>query len=258
MKIGIIQIIALLLPICFVSSIKAGTDIENNSGWSYSIQNGIENSKRTYLLVYSPGMKEEKLITVASQCSKPYPSEGAYGICTHDVNIQPSKKNFSLNTGEDVIIVSSPFGFLILGTMDYGCCGGPNVAKFYTDTGEYLGKLNTITPSKNSKNVITDITDFQNSTGRFEKTNYFVVQDDKNNLQYYAWVKENDKPITKIPIIFTIANKKKCDEWYLSDFTKYEDRQDITLTLEGRFCENQKRTFSCQKEEKAIHCMPRQ
>jgi hypothetical protein len=253
MNIQILQIAALLFLLCLVPSLSFATDTKD-TGWSYSIQNGIEKSERTYLLVYAPATREEKHIFVVSQCSKPHQSEGTYGKCTHKLSIQPKNQKFSLNNGEDVVIVDSPFDSLILGTIEYGCCADSDTVRFYTETGSYFGRLTTLSPLKSRNNVITDRFDFKNSTGRHESTKYLVIQDDKNDYKYYAWVKENENQIRKIPILFTIPNKENCDEWYLTDFTKYGDRQDITLTLEGRFCESQSRTFSCQKTEDNIHC----
>jgi hypothetical protein len=246
-------LIFLLSYFLSVSSVAEAKD-DNNFGWSYSIENGFEKTKRTYLLVYNPQSQQERQITVVSQCSKPYMTEGTYGKCNHKINIQPTNKIFSLDTGEDVVIVNSSFDSLILGTIEYGCCAASDTVRFYTEDGSYLGRLTTMSPSKSRNNVITDMFDFSNSTGRHESAKYLVVQDDKDDYKYYAWIKENRKEMIKIPIHLTIPDKENCDEWYLSDFTKYVDRQDITLTLEGRFCEKQNRTFSCQKIGGNVNC----
>lgn len=246
------RILALVVSLCFVP-INIAADTKDNHGWSYSIQNGIEKTKRTYLLVYNPQTRQERQITVVSQCSKPHMTEGTYGKCNHKIKIQPTDKMLSLDTGEDVVIVVSSFDSLILGTIDYGCCADFDTAMFYTETGSYLGRLTTLSPLKSRNNVFTDMFDFKNTT-RHKSTKYLVIQDDKNDYKYYAWVKENKNQMKKIPVLFTIPNKESCDKWYLTDFTKYGDRQDITLTLEGRFCESQNRTFSCHKTENAINC----
>jgi hypothetical protein len=237
------------------SAISIVAEAKDND-WDYSIQNGMEKTKRSYLLVYAPQTQQERHISVVSQCSKPHLTEGTYGKCSHRINIQPTNKIFSVDTGEDVVIVNSSFDSLILGTIEYGCCAGSDTVRFYTENGSYLGRLATMSPSKSRNNVITDMFDFRNSAGRHENIRYLIVQGDKDDYKYYAWIKENKKEMVKIPILMTISDKKKCDEWYLTDFTKYYDHHDITLTLEGRFCEKQNRTFSCKQIENTIECTP--
>lgn len=251
-----IAVICILLS--YVSSASIISDAkDNNFGWSYSIQDNIEKTKRTYLLVFNPQAQQERRITVVSQCRKPYMAEGTYGNCNHKIDIQPTNKIFTLDTGEDVVIVDSAFDSLILGTIEYGCCAASDIVRFYTENGSYLGRLTTMSPLKSRNNVITDMLDFKNSTGRHESIKYLVIQNDKDDYKYYAWIKGNQEKMIRIPILLNILDKENCDEWYLSDFTKYGDRQDITLTLEGRFCEKQNRTFSCQKTEETINCIPR-
>lgn len=253
----LIPIIALCVLLTYLTSASiASEDKDNNFGWSYSIQDNIEKTKRTYLLVYEPQSQQERRISVVSQCSKPHMTEGTYGKCNHKIDIQPTNKTFTLDTGEDVVIVNSSFDSLILATIDYGCCAGSDTVRFYTENGSYLGRLSTISPSKNNNNVITGMFDFRNSTGRHESIKYLAVQNDKDAYTYYAWVKENKNEMIKIPILLTISGKKNCDEWYLSDFTKYYKHNDITLTLEGRFCEKQNRTYSCKQIEGNIKCTP--
>lgn len=235
--------------------LSAGTD--STSGWSYTVEKGVEKSRRSYLLVYHPGTKEEKKISVVSTCRKPQHSEAAYGKCTHSLTTRPGGHRFSLKTGEDVVIADSSSDSLILGTIEYGCCGGPDRVSFYTERGDYLGRISTLNLSKGS-NVITGVLDLRNSTGRNDSTKYFVVQDEKNDFAYSAWISEHGGKPRKLPIVLEIFNRGACDEWYLSNFDKYADRTDITLALEGRFCEKPIRIFSCQREESRIQCTLRQ
>ena len=248
---------SLFVSLLFIAYASSAADTVVNRGWSYAIEKGIEKSKRSYLLLYHPGTKEEKKVSVVSRCSKPQHSEGVYGTCTHAITIHPGGHTFSLKTGEDVVLADSSFDFPVLGTVEYGCCAGSDRVSFYTEKGEYLGRITTINLTKGN-NAITDVLDVRNSTGRNDSTKYFVVQDDKNDLAYFAWTSETKRKMRKLPIIYEIFDKGACDEWYLSKFSKYADRTDITFALEGRFCEKQSRLFSCQKEESRISCTLRQ
>lgn len=264
-KIMKIQIqIAMLLVYFFIVPSNGMAADNNNSGWSYYIRNGIEESKRSYLLVFHPGRKEQKQINVVTTCSKNFDNDGVYGICNHDIFIEPEKQKLLLNTGEDVVVSTSNFDFLIIGTISYGCCALADTIKFYTENGLYLGRLYGLDISK-GRNTITDTIDLRNHSrnsrrGRSENIDFFVVQDDNDDLKYSAWVKEPDdkSQMRKIPIIFNMSNKDTCEEWYLTNFVRYYDRKDITFTLEGRFCEKQERTFNCQMEEDKINCTPSQ
>lgn len=235
---------------------------KNDYKWSYSVQNGIEKSKRSYLLVYASQTKKERLITVVSHCEKILGTGGRYGTCTHKIDIQPTKVNFSLNTGEDVVMISASVGFgdtLILGTIAYGCCGTPNFVRFYTEYGKYIGSLQREDLHSFNNNMITNMFVFGNSTWDDEKRSYFAVEDEENYDKYYAWVKEGKREIVKVPILYTNPDKEKCKVWYLAAFSTYAVRPGITMILKGRYCnttEDQERLFSCYKTESTINCSP--
>lgn len=249
---SVLIIFFLLIPL----NISIAENQKDDFGWEYSIQSGIAYSKRTYLLVYDPESQQKKEIKVISKCKKPYPAEGTYGECTHDINIKPTKTNIKLTSGEDVVLINNTFGRLILGTIAYGCCAGSDVIKFYTENGKYMGSLAAYDSLRIGKNVITDNINLKNSTESNNRVKYFIVQDDDDEYKYYAWIQEATGNMIKVPILFTLHNKKNCDEWLLSEFTKYSDRRNILMVFEGRFCEKQNRTFDCHRTKNNITCLP--
>ncbi|MBI4825884.1 MAG: hypothetical protein HY807_05620 [Nitrospirae bacterium] len=240
----------------FIPQIAIAENHKDSSGWSYSVEDGIEKSKRSYLLVSDPQLQPERRITVVSQCQKPCLTEGTYGKCVHDISIQPTNITLSIVTGEDIVIVDAFEDILILGTIQYGCCTEPDVIRFYSENGKYIGRLDSYRPLRIGQNIIRDGLSLTNSTGRHENVKYLVVQDDEDNYKYYAWIRENKNELVKVPILFSIPNREACGEWYLKEFTKYIDRQDITMTLEGRLCETQNRAFDCHRTESNVTCSP--
>ena len=254
-KAGFIFLVLLSLPLSLASA-------ENSGGkWSYKIENGLEKSERSYLLVYYPKTEQERYIEVISQCQLPYPGEGTYGKCTHKIKIQPTKAEFTLNTGEDVALIrgNNVRGVpLILSTIEYGCCGGPDLVRFYDEYGKYLGRIDKAHDSyrPNYDNVITREFNFGNLTS-IEGKMVFIFQDENNKDKYYALINEAKDNWVKLPVFLNFPNKSICPGWYLSKFIQYGDRKDLTLVLEGTECEVEtKPVFSCSKSEEAINCLP--
>ena len=236
------------------SSVMSGD--RSDTEWSYSIEKGIEKSKRSYLLVYAPKEKKERRIKVISECQKPHSAEGAYGKCTHKIDIQPTNKKITLKTGEDVVMIFFPWGPLVLGTINYGCCGGPDIVYFYTENGKYLGSLEGFNLSNraNYNNLIAREFDMKNTTGI-----YMLVEKGDKIGDIQALVFENGDAFKRIPVLFTIKGKEKCEYWHIEEFVKYGDREYITLKMNGYFCKGEaleEQVFICSNTEKGISCSP--
>jgi hypothetical protein len=231
--------------------------------WSYSVENGIEKSKRTYLLVHhDPDTKQQKTITVTSQCERPYLSERTYGTCKHNIGIQPAGTKFNINTGEDVVRVEFTWEApLILATIEYGCCAGPDTVRFYTDKGKYLGAIrgDSVDSRANFQNLIVRTFDMGNGT-RYGKKIYLLLEKDRSESGLEAWVYENANKTRKIPVLLTIPEGTTCEDWYVSEFVAYGDRHDIILKLKGVWCSNNEGikdfSFSCLPTDREINCQP--
>lgn len=115
--------------------------------WAYSREGGKVRTSRSHLMVLNPGQASEKRVAVRSDCEKPVETEASFGNCSHRVRIEPDGKELLLSTGEDVALAY--FGGtlgefpLFLGTVRYGCCGGPNQVSYYSPAGEFMGSLPT-------------------------------------------------------------------------------------------------------------------
>jgi len=206
--------------------------------------------------VHAREQKEEQRIEVTSVCEKPDNAEGVYGKCSHNIAIYPGKKEFVVKTGEDVIMVNSPNQKLILSTLEYGCCGGPDTARFYADDGAYLGSLQgfELRQTANYENVITRTFDMRNAT-----ENYLVVTAKGGKGTFEALAFETNKSFKKLPISFTAKDKEACQYWHLDEFVKYGDRDFITLKVKGAFCRQEAvkdQEFRCTKTTAEINCTP--
>ena len=243
---------------------------EKDYGWSYSVKHNIERTKRTYLLVANSMQRgKARQITVISKCRKDMSSEGVYGTCTHNIHIHSTKKKFTIKTGEDVVLINPVWDTpLILGTIGYGCCGAPNGVSFYTEHGKYLGSIRTYDISQYVSNTITGIYYFENSVYD-EQEGCIAVEDDSKENYYYAWVKNGRNKFTKVPILYSISNKKDCAFWVLTAFTNYGDRHGITMKLSGKRCslkddlnrevvslDDREVSFDCYREEGIFNCYP--
>jgi hypothetical protein len=249
----------IFLATLFLSS-SAAALAASDAKWVFNVENGIEKSKRTYLLVYyvyAPQRKEERRIDVTSICEKPENTEGVYGKCSHNVVVSPINKQFVLKTGEDVIMLRSPNRKLILATLEYGCCAGPDTARFYTEDGTYLGELEGFHLRESTgNNVITRLLDLRNVA-----EDYLVVAASGDKGNFEAIDMESNKPYKRLPISYTVKDKDACDYWHLSEFTKYGNRDFITLKVHGSFCSREvleDQEFSCNKSSTAISCTPLQ
>lgn len=247
----------------------AKNDTKKQIPWSYSIQKGIEKSSRSYLFVHRPQETQERRITVVSECQKEVHAEGVYGKCKHTVSISPTGKNFTLHTGEDVVMIQTAWDSpLVLGTINYGCCAEDVTITFYTEDSSRLGMLQKTPGMMQSALYGTTITralDLGNSTGRHEKQQFFVVEADNNEVAFCAWEKNKTGGLKKVPILLQEDETHICGKWFLSEFVKYGDRDDITLILEGISCNENteadtkcnaldKRYFSCHEGKNAIEC----
>lgn len=222
--------------------------------WSLSITKNVERSKRTYLLAYIPDQKIEKEITVTSECRKPFNTEATYGECSHSVVVQPGNKTFTLKTGEDVVMVDNPFGAPILGTVAYGCCGGPGTVVFYSDNGEKLGSLDgfSLDLKTNSANLFTRKLEMKNTA-----EGYMLVRKGKTD-DLEALVFRDGHPMPdSLPLVIPIEGKKKCEYWHLDDFVHYGDAEYLTLKMKGSFCTEQveeEQEFHCSRMKSVIVC----
>jgi hypothetical protein len=233
---------------------------ETDNKWSYSIENDVETSERSYLLVHLPTTKEERRINVKSRCQKPYPSEGAYGKCIHKIEIQPTNKKFTLNTGEDVVMISFTWNNpLILGTIEYGCCGGQDIVRFYTENNDYLGYIEKFNISKQPhyNNLILRTFDMGNATRDGSKI-YMLMKKDNNHDLLEALVFESIEKRKIIPVLLPIQGEEKCGVWLIKEFIKYGDKPDMTLKMEGNICKeevNEEQFFNCKEIEKGLNCI---
>ncbi len=251
--------IILLLPACTIAPTAKTT-----SGWSYELAAGQEKSQREYLLVRAAGTDHEERFTVTSQCSKPHPAEATYGKCTHTVTAMPSRKTFTLTTGDDVVQVAFTWdGPTLLATIEYGCCAGPDVARFYTEQGEYLGRVegDKMSDRANYGNVIARTFNMRNGT-RFGQRIYLLTLPENPTDTYHTLVFDGKRKPTAIPIAVEIARRDRCEEWYVDKFIAYGDRKDITLELQGGFCKESVGTdrlvFSCLPSEVSVKCEARE
>ena len=261
----VLRLAVLFLPLlCGMSTVVYSADTTKNiSGPSYVIENGIEKSIRSYLLVYHPDKADRRQVSVVSECQKPYEEEGVYGKCKHRINIIPTRKTFTVDTGEDVVMIATAWDTpLILGTVDYGCCAAPLTLTLYKEDGERLGTLKKAPRALHSLygNAITRLWDLGNSTGRGEKAQFFVIQDDRKDELFYVLKTDTSRKLLKLPIHYKNPNEARCDEWFLGEFVKYADRDDATFTLEGFFCSNsteqgqEKKLYSCHEKGNAVEC----
>jgi hypothetical protein len=229
--------------------------------WSYALAKDTEASSRSYLLVYLPGTKAERRIAVTSRCRKPHQAEGAYGSCTHAITVQPAGRSFTLDTGEDVVMVSFTWDApLILATVAYGCCGGPDTARFYTEAGDYLGFIegHDLDRRANYRNVIARTFDMGNAT-RDGDTLYLLVTG-KKNAAWEAIVFKDMQKRKRVPVSIPLQGPEDCDEWHIGEFVKYGDKPDLTLKMNGIFCrgaeEGKEQVFSCRETGTGLACAP--
>jgi hypothetical protein len=252
------NVIIFYLAALFLSS-SASALAAGVNNWTFKVENGVEKSKRSYLLVhfvYAPQRKEARRINVTSVCEKPYNAEGVYGKCNHDIFVSPIKKHFVLKTGEDVIMLRSPNQQLLLATLEYGCCGGPDTVRFYTEHGTYLGLLwgFHLRESTNDDNVITRLLDVRNVA-----EDYLAVNVEGGEGDFEVVNLESNKINKKMPISYTLKGKDACDYWHLGEFKKYGNRDFITLKVNGFHCRKEvmeEQEFSCTKTAEEIRCKP--
>jgi len=229
---------------------------DSDSGWSYAIENGFERSTRTYLLVADAGQKSQRRVHVRSSCRKPKGTEGAYGKCEHVVS-ESAQREFRLDSGEDVVVVSAKWGApLLLATLEYGCCGGPWTARFYDDQGKYLGLQQGRSETAIGNNAITRSFDFHNRTVSPGGMETLLVLGEKPGdrlraLHAITW--EQGRRSTHAVHLQT-ADLGTCADWVVASFDAFADRSDILLKLEGGPCEVPEKVFSCAWKDDALDC----
>jgi len=241
----------------FVNPISVSAN--NDAKWTYTVQNGIEKSKRSYLLVSDPDSKEEKRFSVISTCEKQLRAEGVYGTCVHQINNETDKVKFTLKTGEEVIMAGiirdAP---LILATVEYGCCAGPDIIRFYTETGKYLGSKTEYLDCNriNKRNVIRSKSDF--GFGPFyDGRSYLLVSPDEKSNDLKAIIWESGRLIGSIPVELSFPNKELCPAWTIEQFDGYRDSKYLTLTLRGIECDTDKAIFNCSVSKEKMTCLPK-
>jgi len=250
-----------LLASCllFVSNISAG---EASTAISSSIRNGIEHTKRDYLLVHASGTKQEKSIHVISKCNKPVGAEGVYGECTHEVEIRPGDLKFTLTTGEDVVMadLKTKEAPMILATIGYGCCMDPSIVRFYSDRGKYWGRLLSYGVRPIAFNpVVKSPVYLGNATGYKDKT-FLLTNRSEESAELQVLVFDSKKLSGRIPVSVPIfsATSNCGPTSYIDDFVAVGER----LTLRLADCDAPgsdklvKKTFNCLVSEKEIACMP--
>jgi hypothetical protein len=221
--------------------------------WSYQIEGEIGITERTYLLVYGDDATNLKKIHVVSKCQKIISSESTYGECTHQISLSSNKKKYTLKTGEDVVLVKSPTDILLIGTLNYGCCAGPDYIEIYTKNGAYLGIIEGFNLSKraNRNNILERLFDLRNTA-----RNFMLIQQ-QNSFNFEAIAFKNDGSSQKISVQVDIKGKDKCDYWHIEDFVQYGDVKDITLNVSGFFCHAnipEEQSFLCKPKNNIIEC----
>lgn len=122
-----------------------------------------------------------------------------------------------------------------------------------------MGKLSVEKLYGNGGNVITTGYYLENSAWDNEKRSYFVVEDEEDSDRYYAWVKEPNKELVKLPIFYSIPEKDNCSGWHMKAFGTYAGRPGITMIQQSRTCDAtnaQEQDFSCYKTDDKITCSP--
>ncbi len=235
---------------------KAGTAV------SSSIKNGIEHTKRDYLLVHAAGTKQEKNIHIISRCKKRVGDEGVYGECTHEVRIQPTNVQFTLRTGEDVVMVDlkAKDAPLVLASIGYGCCMDPSTVRFYSDSGKYLGTLysygvRTITFNPVEKSPIY----LGNATSYKDKI-FLLANRSEKSAELQVLIFDSRRLTEHIPVSLPIfsATSNCGPSWHIEDFATAGE----SLTIRIADCDVPesekliKKVFTCSVSKKDITCLP--
>jgi hypothetical protein len=232
---------------------------DSGSGWSYTIENGVERSARTYLLVADAGQNSQRSVRVHSSCRKPRDTEGAYGKCEHTVSVESAQHEFRLDSGEDVVVVGAKWGApLLLATLEYGCCGGPWTARLYDDQGKYLGLTQGFDTTAIGNNAITRSFDFHNRTISLAGVETLLVLGEKSDDRLraaHAITFEHGRRSTHA-VHLPLADLGTCADWVVAAFDAFADRSDILLKLEGGPCEVPEKVFSCTWKDDALDCTP--
>jgi hypothetical protein len=273
-----------LLPsvLCLPLSLSAG---EKDIGWSYSMSNeGWETTMRSYLLMHNPPLiksldqaNKGKKIYVKSTCGKGYATEGIYGQCTHEIDIQPGSVKFTIKGGGEVVRIYVPLvnpsedremmavddgsSILILGTVEPGCCDSPTVVSYYTETGKYIGKLTKRRASGSyGGNAITG-TFRQGNVEAYNGKIYMILDREDGNKGYEAMVFKDGLSTGRIPVSLQIPDESFCEDWNIERFLYGigKNGMGVFLTLEGQACNNDtgifQRHFTCSIDDNAITCV---
>lgn len=255
--------ILLILTGVLLSSGCTTTVVSRNAqGWSYEVREEHARSAREYLLVWTNDANEQELerFAVRSECVKPHPAEGTYGECQHSINLLPAGQTVALATGEDVVLVKNTWDVpTIFATIEYGCCAGPDIARFYTRQGEFLGHIEGMSMGErtNSGNVITRTFNMKNGT-RYGDKLYLLMMPETPTDAYHVQVFKGSQQPMQLPVALQLADSDHCEAWYIDKFTAYGDRKDILLELQGSFCATDKdrMTFSCLPTAGSMTCTP--
>jgi hypothetical protein len=233
-----------------------------DKAFSSSVKNGINNTKRDYLLVHAPSTKQEKNIHVISKCEKPVNAEGVYGECTHEVRMQPTNKQFTLRTGEDVVMteLKTTDAPLIFATIGYGCCMDPSTVRFYSESGKYLGTLFTYGAKPITFNPVVKSTVYIGNATSYKDKIFLLTNRSEKSAELQALVFDSKKLVGQIPVSLPIfSTTSNCGPvWYIEDFATAGG----SLTLRLADCDVAgsetlvKKTFTCSVTEKEITCLP--
>jgi hypothetical protein len=276
----------LFLSVSIYSSPAMSVENQDKT-WSYNIsKDGWETTVRNYLLMHHSLWVKEiseadkgKRIYVKSTCGRGIGTEGSYGTCTHEIEIQPKDVKFTLKTGEDVVrIYMPPFNsknkmgmmivdggseMLILGTVEPGCCDSPTVVRYYTETGRYLGKLTKRRASGaySTNNLITR-TYNQGNTIEYNGNIYTILDKENGGKGYEVLMFREGMDPVRIPISFAISDAGSCEDWNIKRFLYGigSKGMGVFLTLEGQECKSDTGTiqkeFTCYIDDKSVSCVP--
>lgn len=253
-------IIALLTGYLLSASTVMGGELADKS-FSSLVKNGINNTKRDYLLVHAPGTKQEKNIHIISRCNKPINAEGVYGECTHDIRIQPTNKEFTLRTGEDVVVteLKATNAPLILATIGYGCCMDPSTIRFYSENGKELGMLFSYGARPIEFNPVVKNPIYLGNATNYKDKIFLLTNRSEKSAELQVLVFDSNKLTGHIPVslpIFSVTSN--CGpSWHIEDFLSAGE----SLTVKLADCDVPeseklvKKTFTCSVSEKEITCV---
>lgn len=242
------------------------SNAESPSCWGYSISGEKEKTERCYILIFQDLEKKTfRKISVVSQCEIPLGGDGSYGKCSHRVMVEPGTSEISLSSGEDVILLSIPrtypysiFPPFLFGTIEYGCCLNPDVVRYYSENGEYLGKAERfgLRALGTSANLFTRKFEIGNIYSDKMKV-YILLSDEKVSNQFQVLKIEKGKVGNRIPVVLKNLDYTTCEVWQAQRFEENVEGKGIDLDLKGSFCQKagfEERHLVCHDSPGSVIC----